>query len=78
MINDETGFITKLILNITGEKIRFYDDPTHWRFILTVANTWKGAGVNAVLYYAVLLGNDQGMYEAADIDGASRWKKMWF
>ena len=78
MIGEETGMITNLVYTLTWNKVRFYDNPDFWRFILTSANVWKVAGVNAVLYYAVLLGNDPEMYEAADIDGAGRWKKMWF
>ena len=78
LINENTGMVTNFIQAISGKEIRFYDDPKYWRTILIIASTWKSAGVNAVLYYAVLLGNDQAMYEAADVDGASRWKKMWY
>ena len=78
MLNDQTGLITNIWASLFGERIRFYDDPSYWRGILTLANVWKNAGVNGVLYYAVLLGSDQEVYEAADIDGAGRWKKMWF
>ena len=78
LLGEETGMLTHLVYAVSGKEIRFYDDPKYWRTILIIASTWKAAGVNAVLYYAVLLGNDQSMYEAADVDGANRWEKMWY
>ena len=38
---------------------------------------WKGCGVGSVINYCMLLGVDATLFEAADIDGAGRWRKMW-
>ena len=39
--------------------------------------TWKGLGWSAVTYIAAISGVDQQLYEAAEVDGANRWQKMW-
>lgn len=77
LLSSDSGMITHLILNITGEKIEFYAEPKYWRFILTFASCWKSVGINGILYYAVLIGVDKGLYEAASLDGANTFRKMW-
>ncbi|MDY2880691.1 MAG: ABC transporter permease subunit [Candidatus Borkfalkiaceae bacterium] len=72
----DAGYITVLIKSITGKEIDFYARPDLWWGILCFMGVWKGAGVSGVVNYAVLLGADREMYEAADLDGATRWQKM--
>ena len=56
----------------------WYMDPTGWPVILTSAHLWKTLGYTCIVYVAAIAGIDQGMYEAAAIDGASKWKQVWF
>lgn len=72
----DSGFITSIIEKITGNSFDFYNQPNLWYFINWFLGVWKGAGVSAVVNYAVLMGTDPEMYEAADIDGANRFQKM--
>lgn len=81
------GFVTYIILNpVLGtanqllsvfgvEGVDWYAEPKYWPFILTICSIWKGIGMNAIIYYASLLGVDPALYEAATIDGANRWQK---
>jgi len=55
----------------------WYLDPTGWPVILTSAHLWKNLGFNTVIYLAAITSIDQGLYEAAAIDGASKWKQIW-
>ena len=55
----------------------WYFDPTGWPVILTSAHLWKNLGFNTVIYLAAIASIDQGMYEAAAIDGASKWRQVW-
>jgi len=55
----------------------WYFDATGWPVILTSAHLWKSLGFNSIVYLAAISGIDQGMYEAAAIDGASKWKQVW-
>lgn len=74
----EIGMLTKFIESITGETILFYQSPQYWWTILTISSVWKNAGVSIIVYYATLMGMDSEVLEAANIDGAGRWKKIWY
>lgn len=66
------------ILNFFGlESISWYAGAQYWPFILTFMYAWKMAGYYAVVYYAGLMGIDDTYYEAAALDGASRWQMVW-
>lgn len=76
-LNPELGFINKSILEPLGLKpISWYTSPEYWPYILTLANTWKSVGYASVVYLAAIVGIDQEYYEAARIDGASKWQQM--
>lgn len=72
----DTGIITNILAKM-GVEIDFYQRPDLWKGILTIANVWKTSGVNAVIYYAILMGANRDTYEAASIDGAGRFRQMW-
>lgn len=59
-----------------GMNISFYSDPGPWRLILVIMRIWQGAGYGAIVYIATITGMDPGIYEAAEIDGASRWQQI--
>ncbi len=77
MLSAENGFINLTILKGLGlESISWYTEPKYWPAILIIVHTWKSFGYNCILYYATLVGIDRGYYEAAVIDGASRWQQI--
>jgi putative aldouronate transport system permease protein len=55
----------------------WYSNPRWWPVILTISALWKGIGYSTVLYLAAITGVDRQMYEAAAIDGASKWQQAW-
>ena len=55
----------------------WYNDARPWPVILTLANLWKGVGYSCVLYLAAITGIDASQYEAASIDGATKWQQIW-
>ncbi len=69
------GFVNTILKSLGLERIAFYDDPKYWPFILVFMNFWKGFGYSTILYYARILGIDPTYYEAASLDGASRWQQ---
>jgi putative aldouronate transport system permease protein len=72
-----TGLINKGILPLFGiDPINWYLTPKYWPFILIFVNTWKTVGYSSVIYFSTILGFDPQIYEAADLDGASPWKKI--
>lgn len=77
MLSSENGFINLSILRPLGlQEISWYTEPKYWPAILILVNTWKTFGYSSILYYATIVGIDRGYYEAAVIDGASRWQQV--
>lgn len=71
------GYINNTIVKLFGTKaIDWYNTPKYWPFILVIINIWKTLGYNMILYYATICGIDGTLYEAAVVDGASRWQRI--
>lgn len=60
-----------------AEPILWYNSPKYWPPLIVIFHTWKNMGFSAIMYYASLMGVDQGLFEAAKIDGAGKLKQMW-
>jgi ABC-type polysaccharide transport system, permease component len=74
LLDFEKGIVNKLLESIGLQAVDWYANPWLFVVILVLANIWKSAGHGAIIYYAVLQGIDTSYYEAARIDGASRWQ----
>ncbi|AIQ70320.1 sugar ABC transporter permease [Paenibacillus graminis] len=76
-LSSETGLINNSILEPLGrDKINWYMDKTYWPLILIIVNTWKSIGYSMIIYLASIVGINQDYYEAATIDGATKWKQI--
>ena len=76
-LSTSNGYINNSLVKIFGIKpIDWYNTPRYWPFILVIINVWKGIGYNMILYYATICGIDSSLYEAAVVDGASRWQRV--
>ena len=71
-----SGMINSIISSLGGDKIDWYTNPKYWPFILTFINQWKGIGFGMVLYLSSILGISKEYYEAAMLDGASKWQQI--
>lgn len=73
----ETGFINNSILEPLGiEAIDFYQDTTWWPLIIIFIQQWKSLGFGMVIYLASVIGISNDYYEAAKIDGATKWQQI--
>lgn len=73
----ENGFINKGILEPLGiAPVKWYFEPAWWPFILVFFQLWKYTGYNIVVYLAAVSGIDSEYYEAASIDGATKWAQI--
>lgn len=70
-----TGVIAQFLSFFTGERVNLLGDPAYWRPVYIISNLWQGLGFGSIIYVAALSGIDQELYEAAEIDGATRWKQ---
>lgn len=76
-LNSDTGFINNTVLKLLGEKkIAWYSSPQYWPFILTLVYLWKMIGFSSIIYMASIAGIDKSVFEAAEIDGATKWKQI--
>lgn len=71
------GFIVDVLSVFGFEKKSLLGDARYFRSVFVGSNIWQGLGFNSIIYLAALSGVDQELYEAATLDGAGRWKKMW-
>ena len=76
----EGGLVNDILVNkmkIMKEGIPFLAYPQYFWGITVISDLWKELGWSAIIYLAAISGIDQEMYEAAKVDGASRWKQIW-
>ena len=72
------GIVNKLITAAGGEAINFFSEPGWFRTLYIGSALWQGVGYSAIIYMAALAGIDVEQYEAAQIDGAGRFQKIWY
>lgn len=73
-LSQSTGIVNNSILK--GNPINWYSEAGYWPFILTFVNIWKGVGYGCLIYISAINGIDQSLYEAAGLDGATRWQQI--
>ncbi|MFN8464664.1 MAG: ABC transporter permease subunit [Caldilineaceae bacterium] len=77
-LNADNGMINGLLKAWGLEQINWYGEPKFWPAILVVISMWKGIGYFAIIYLAGMLAINPEYYEAARIDGASKWQEIRF
>lgn len=76
-LSTDVGFLNKGLLKSIGKKpISWYNEAKYWPLILVIVNTWKSFGFQAIIYYASVISIDKSYYEAAELDGATRWQQI--
>ena len=73
------GFINNFLNNICGiaANTNYLMDGSHMWLKMLLWGMWKGIGWSAIIYISSITGIDPGLYEAAEVDGAGRFQKMW-
>jgi putative aldouronate transport system permease protein len=71
------GLVSNLIVHNGGTAVNFLMDPNHIWIKMLAWGMWKGIGWSAIIYIAGISGIDQQLYEAATVDGAGRFQRMW-
>ena len=75
-LNPSYGMFNAIITKMGGTPLQWYSQPMAkwWPLILLVVSVWKHVGMDSIIYYAALMGVDKSLIEAAQIDGATKWK----
>ena len=71
------GLVNVVIEKVTGQSFPFLNDPDCWVGTYIGVGVWQSFGWNSIVYLAAIAGINQELYEAADVDGAGRFRKMW-
>lgn len=78
MLTPQGGLLNQFIVALDGEPRAFLTDPALFRSILVTMDVWQQAGWNSIIYLAAMATINPEMYEAAAMDGANRFQRMWF
>lgn len=74
-LNPDKGLMNTIVQFFGGDKIMWYSQPKYWPVILTFMQVWKTMGYSMVVYLASITGIDSTLYEAATLDGATKWQQ---
>ncbi len=77
-LGDRTGAINGVLQGFGLKSIRFYSQKQYWPYILTIVYLWRNIGYGTIIYLATVVGFDYSYYEAAELDGASKWQQIKF
>lgn len=72
------GFVNQILGSLGVKPIFFLGDNNWFRFTVILTDVWKEFGYNTIIFLAALAGINPSLYEAAEVDGATRWKQTLF
>ena len=72
----DKGLVNTALAGFGGEPVNWYMVKGPWPYLLIFLNLWKGVGYGMVVYLATITGIDSTYYEAAVIDGATKWQQV--
>ena len=75
-LSPEKGYVNGILQSMGGKGISWYKEPKYWPFIIIFMSQWKAVGYGTVVYLASICGIDKSYYEAAMIDGASKFQQI--
>jgi len=76
-LNPTSGIINKAIEFLGGDSIAFMQETGAFKWIFVLSGVWVNTGWSTIIYTAALSSVDSELLEAAQIDGANRWQRMW-
>ncbi|GIP36464.1 sugar ABC transporter permease [Paenibacillus sp. J2TS4] len=77
LLSVHTGIINQMIEAISGKPINFLGEPVYFKSIYVWSGIWQQIGWGSIIYLAALSGIDPHLHEAAVMDGASKFQRIW-
>lgn len=74
-LNPEKGYFNIILESLGKDPVSWYTESKYWPFIIIFVSQWKGIGYGTVIYLASICGIDRTYYEAAVLDGATKWQQ---
>ncbi|MDO4431700.1 MAG: ABC transporter permease subunit [Aerococcaceae bacterium] len=76
-LSPDKGLVNKLLLEAGTAGKNWYVTPSIWPPFMIFINIWKNIGYSSIIYFAAIVGIDRTYYEAAEMDGATKWQQIW-
>lgn len=77
LFNYEHGMINTMLATLGLDRLDIYTTPEYWKYILVSISAWKAVGYGAVFYMAAIMNVDKESYDAAEIDGANLFRRIY-
>lgn len=77
LLSPNNGLVNKLLELFGVDAIHFMAEPKYFKTIYVLSDIWQSSGYGSIIYLAALTSIDPALYEAATVDGASRWKQLF-
>src|SRR5699024_396867 len=74
---EDRGIVNQIVQGFGGESIYFLGEPRYFFTIYQIMGLWRWIGFDAVLYLSAISAVSQDLYEAAVVDGAGRFSRIW-
>jgi len=78
LLNYEFGFVNQVIKHFGGEAVKFYSNPNFWPPVIILIHLWQSTGYGSIVYFAAIMGIDSEIIEAAKVDGANAFQKIFY
>ena len=72
----DKGLINTLLVKLGKSPVQWYSEPKFWPGFLIFMNRWRYTGYDMVIYLAAIVGLDNTLFDAARVDGASKWQQI--
>ncbi|MGI6734891.1 MAG: ABC transporter permease [Bacilli bacterium] len=77
LLNVNGGLVNNFLMTMGFDRINFLTDSKYFLPIVLLTEMWKNAGWGSIIYLSAISGVNQDLYEAAELDGCGRFRKMW-
>ncbi|GIO89003.1 sugar ABC transporter permease [Paenibacillus sp. FSL K6-1566] len=77
MFSQSEGLVNKWFMSMNWETVDILSNPNYFWAMLTAQSIWKEVGWGTIIFLAAIAGVDPQLYEAAVMDGAGRFRRMW-
>src|SRR5699024_2744267 len=75
-LSPDRGLLNNILAWFGIDSIAWYSEPSYWPYIIVIMSIWKGVGYGSIVYLASIAGIDKTYYEAAMIDGATKFQQV--
>jgi multiple sugar transport system permease protein/putative aldouronate transport system permease protein len=78
LFSSDVGVVNHLLRSLGLEPVKWYAEPKYWKAIIIFSSMWKWSGYSSIIYMAAMANFDGSLYEAAEVDGASKFQRIFY